>query len=228
MDKDQARSRVIEDIATVGELTRMVSQRYDGMFADFYAVLREALETSPDMESAALAAMDISDAAVETVRGNFSGQPRFACAKGCSPCCHLFVAVPPGVAEAIATYVERHFTAEARDEVVVRLEAKVAVEASAADPMAARSPCALLDAEGACSIYPVRPLSCRSFTSTSLPRCNQVVFGDVRDGSGVEQNPARYRLYELATRAIEETARRRGLLSQQRGLSSALLAQLRG
>lgn len=228
MDQDQARLRVVEDIATVGELTRMVTQRYDTMFSDFYAVLLEALESAPDMADAARMAMALSETAVDTVRSQFAGQPRFACGKGCSPCCHLFVAVPPGVAEAIAAHIDAHFEPAARAQLLLRLEAAAGMAAAAAAPQALRLPCALLDDGGSCTIYEVRPLSCRSFTSTSLPRCQQVVFGDNPDGGGVDQNPARYRLYEFATRALEETARRRGLPAQQRGLASALLAQLGG
>lgn len=226
MDHDQARLRVVDDITTVAELTRMVTQRYDAMFSGFYAVLLETLEQAGDMVDAARTAMALSDAAVDTVRSSFSGQPRFACGRGCSACCHLFVAVPPGVAEAIAAHVEASFTPDARAALMLRLEERVAALIASAEPQSLRSPCALLDEDGACTIYEVRPLSCRSFTSTSLPRCEQVVFGDNPDGGGVDQNPARYRLYEFATRALEETARRRGLPSQQRGLSAALLAEL--
>lgn len=218
----------MEDIATVGELTRMVTQRYDGMFQDFYAVLLEAIGSAPDMAAAALTAMALADAAVESVRTNFTGQPRFACAKGCSPCCHLFVAVPPGVADAIAAHVEARFPPDERAKLVLRLEQKVEADLASPTPHLLRTPCALLDEGGSCMVYEVRPLSCRSFTSTSLPRCQQVVFGDNPDGGGVDQNPARYRLYEYATRALEEEARRRGLPARQQGLSATLLAQLRG
>jgi Fe-S-cluster containining protein len=227
MDQDQAKMRVVEDIATVGELTRMATQRYDAMFSGFYAVLLETLENAADMADAARAAMALSDAAVDTVRSNFAGQPRFACAKGCSACCHLFVAVPPGVAEVIAAPVNGSFTPAEREKLILRLEEAVAEDAGSDAPQMLRTPCALLDDGGSCAIYEVRPLSCRSFTSTSLPRCEQVVFGKNPDGGGVDQNPARYRLYEFATRALEETARRRELPSQQQGLSAALLAQLR-
>lgn len=228
MDQDQAKLRVVEDIATVGELTRMVTQRYDAMFSGFYAVLLETLDEAADMASAARTAMQLSDTAVDTVRSNFAGQPRFACGKGCSPCCHLFVAVPPGVAEAIAAHVNENFAPAERESLLLRLDVAATAAAASPAPQALRTPCALLDDGGSCTVYAVRPLSCRSFTSTSLPRCQQVVFGDNPDGGGVDQNPARYRLYEFATRALEETARRRGLPSQQRGLASALLAQLRG
>ena len=228
MDQDQARTRVVEDIATVGELTRLVTQRYDAMFSGFHAVLLEALETAPDMAAAARMAMDLSDAAVDTVRDNFAGQPRFACSRGCTPCCHLFVAIPPGIAEAISQHVDAAFTPAMRSALVGRLQADALEAAASGDPQALRTPCPMLDEAGGCSIYEVRPLSCRSFTSTSLPRCKQVVFGDNPDNGGVEQQPARYRIYEYATKALAETARRRGFSPQQQGLRPALLAQLQG
>jgi Fe-S-cluster containining protein len=228
MDQDQARMRVVEDIATVGELTRLVTQRYDAMFSGFHAILLETLETATDMADAARTTFDLADAAVDTVRDNFAGQPKLACGKGCSACCHLFVAIPPGVAEVIAAYVETNFSPEARAQLLARLRADAADAAASGNPQAIRTPCPMLDAGGGCTIYPVRPLSCRSFTSVSLPRCEQVVFGNNPAGGGVEQIPSRYRIYEYATKALAETARRRGLPPHQQGLRSALLAELGG
>ncbi|WFR95704.1 YkgJ family cysteine cluster protein [Rhizobium tumorigenes] len=226
MKQEEANSRLVSEITSVGELTRMVAQRYDGMFSDFYSLLLETLKHSADMAEAARVAMELADAAVDAVRSNFAGQPKYACGKGCSACCHLFVAVPPGVAEVIAWHVNRNFTDAERENLVERLKMAETAAIASGGPQALRTPCALLNEEGACTIYDVRPLSCRSFTSTSLPRCEQVVFGVNPQGGGVDQNPARYRLYESATRALEVTARERGLPSQQRGLSAALLAEL--
>lgn len=226
MDQELAKRRVVDQISEVGELTRQVSQRYEAIFSSFYGVLVETLDDATSMADAARFTMEMADTAVEGFRTNFVGQPRFACAKGCSACCHLIVAIPPGVAEAMAEHIDAAFSGEERDALILRLEEAVARFRDAEDPQAVRAPCPLLNDEGGCSVYEVRPLSCRSFTSTSLPRCQQVVFGPNPTNAGVEQNPARYRIYEYATRALEEAARRRGLPGQQQALSAALLAQL--
>ena len=39
----------------------------------------------------------------------------------------------------------------------------------------ARQPCAFLDGSGSCSIYPVRPLLCRSITSTDADACREAL-----------------------------------------------------
>ena len=228
MDREQAADRIVADISEVGELTRVVAQRYEGMFATFQSVLNEALRDAETMESAALTAMALADAAVDSVRANFVGQPVFACSKGCSACCHLFVAVPPGITEAIAAHIEMTFAGEERADLILRLRHAVAETEKASAPHQLRMPCPLLGDDGACSIYSVRPLSCRSFTSVSRQRCEDMVFGRGVGAAGVDQNPARYRIYEQATRGLQQAARERGLPSQQQGLSSALLAQLAG
>ncbi|NNC27292.1 YkgJ family cysteine cluster protein, partial [Salinisphaera sp. USBA-960] len=96
----------------------------------------------------------------------------------------------------------------------------------AADPTKLRHRCALLGDDNRCTVYDVRPLSCRAFTSRSVARCNDIVFGDIADGSGVEQNAAHYRIHMEATMALEQAAQRRGLPAQQKGLAQALLDEM--
>jgi len=72
----------------------------------------------------------------------------------------------------------------------------------------------------------VRPLSCRAFTSTSVSRCRQIVSDKEAQAGGVDQNPAHFRVHMVATLALEQAARSRGLPAQQKGLAQALLDEL--
>jgi hypothetical protein len=56
-----------------------------------------------------------------------------------------------------------------------------------------------------------------------MARCNDVVFGEVPEGAGVEQNAAHFRIHMEATFALEQAARNRGLPDAQQGLAQALL-----
>jgi Fe-S-cluster containining protein len=225
MRAQQAIAYMSEEIAEVGHLMRTLSSRYEGIFANLREALSAALEASPTMADAARDAADIAEAASASFHDHVPNQPATACASGCAPCCHLYVQVPPGTAALIADHIARHFTPAQRDALHARLAAAAAAVAAAPDPARLRLRCALLGNDDRCTVYEVRPLSCRAFTSRSLPRCQQVVFGDAQ-GAGVEQNPAHYRVHMEARFALEQAAKERGLPAEQQGLAQALLAAM--
>ncbi len=72
-----------------------------------------------------------------------------ACSAGCHDCCSAGLTVTPAEAAAIDALLARIAPAE---------RTRIAESARSADA----SGCAALNAEGRCSIYPVRPLVCRS------------------------------------------------------------------
>ncbi|QWV94691.1 YkgJ family cysteine cluster protein [Geomonas oryzisoli] len=98
-----------------------------------------------------------------------SGGGSICCGKGCRNCCSL--AVHTGFAEALA--VARHLDEE-QGRAVERYATTLRdlVQGIQQLPQYLRLHrdsmgfCPLLNAEGACSVYPVRPLTCRSLIST--------------------------------------------------------------
>ncbi|WP_224982986.1 YkgJ family cysteine cluster protein [Geomonas agri] len=98
-----------------------------------------------------------------------SGGGTVFCGKGCSNCCRL--AVHTGFAEALAV---ARVLDEERGRAVETYAAKLRdlVRGVAELPQYLRlhrdemGGCPLLNGEGACSVYPVRPLTCRSLIST--------------------------------------------------------------
>lgn len=223
MSAQDAIDFVSDDIAEVGTLMRALSGRYEAIFGNLRGAYGVALGRAGTLADAARDAAAIADAATASVRANIPNQPATACASGCAACCHLYVQVPPGTATAMAAHIAAHFTPAERDALRIRLELAATAAREAADVTRLRMRCALLGADNRCTVYEVRPLSCRAFTSRSVARCNEVVFGDVRDGSGVEQNAAHFRIHMEATFALEQTARNRGLPDAQQGLAQALL-----
>ena len=111
----------------------------------------------------------------------------------------------------------------ARVALLDRLAIAAAAFRAAPDPARLRLPCVLLGNDDRCTVYEVRPLSCRAFTSRSLPRCQQVVFGDAK--GGVEQNAGHFRIFTEATFALEQAAKERGMAAGQQGLVAALLEE---
>lgn len=224
MDSQQASRHVAAEIEGVGTLMRSLAGRYEGIFTGLAASLRDTLAQSGSMADAARDAIVMAEAAAASFHDNIPNQPATACASGCAPCCHLYVQVPPGSAALIADHIAATFSPAARAALQDRLESAASALRAAPDPAGLRLRCVLLGNDDRCTVYDVRPLSCRAFTSRSLPRCQQVVFGGAV--GGVEQNAGHFRIHTEATFALEQAAKDRGLLPEQKGLVAALLEEL--
>jgi Fe-S-cluster containining protein len=224
---EDARQRVVADIGEVGAMTRETARRYERVFSGFRAELDAVLNQTGSMTEAALAAMAMVEAAASAVRGSFPNQPRLGCRDGCASCCHLFVAIPPGVSTAIAEHIRATFDIEQQEALIARLSAAAEALAAVENPLWARVRCPLLDDADRCTIYSVRPLTCRAFTSRSEAACRTFIFDtDPASEGGIDQNPAHYRMHVEATQALVDAARNRGLPHGQTGFVAALLAEL--
>jgi Fe-S-cluster containining protein len=97
-----------------------------------------------------------------------------ACRAGCAWCCSLFVSATAPEILQIADYLRATYSADdlaALHERLVQREQQFAT-LTAEQRSAARLPCVLL-VNGRCSVYPVRPLACGSWTSTDARRCEE-------------------------------------------------------
>ena len=104
------------------------------------------------------------------------------CQSGCDYCCYPPVsAAVPEVAN-IAAYIQSQLSEEEQN----RLTQKVAQVYAQVHPMSGQQratnniACPYLN-EGKCSIYPVRPLSCRGYNSTSKATCKSVFDSSKKD-----------------------------------------------
>jgi Fe-S-cluster containining protein len=226
MSAQDAIDFVSDDIAEVGTLMRSLSGRYEGIFGNLRAAYGVAFEQADSISDAARDAAAIADAAATAIRNHIPNQPGTACSSGCAACCHLYVQVPPGTAAVMAAHIATHFTPAEQEALRTRLDVAAAAARNAADVTKLRMRCALLGPDNRCSVYEVRPLSCRAFTSRSVARCHDVVYGDVPEGTGVEQNAAHFRIHMEGTFALEQAARNRGLPDTQKGLAQALLEEM--
>lgn len=101
---------------------------------------------------------------------------QIACGPGCSGCCVVNVAAlwPEGVA--ISRYLQR-FSNSVQQVVAERLESlwQRVRGLDDSERLAVQSQCAFLDEQGCCLVYPVRPLLCRSVTSTDQHACREAL-----------------------------------------------------
>jgi Fe-S-cluster containining protein len=218
--------RMTSEVASVGEMTRQVAERYEGVFLELRNTLNGELSRAATLGESALVAMSIADATAAAFMSHFPNQPRRDCRAGCDACCYLYVMIPPGVADAIGDFLTDRLGPVALADLRVELEKAEAGANAIADPSRLRHRCPLLGSDGLCTIYEVRPLTCRAFTSRSAAACRSLVFDPDGAVSTIPQNPSQFRVYIEATSALEQTARSRGLPPHQTGLAAALLMVL--
>lgn len=99
-----------------------------------------------------------------------------ACRAGCKSCCVVNISVlfPEGLA--IASYVQNLPETE-QNQITKRLEELWRAVRGLTDDerVGISQSCAFIDDAGCCRIYPVRPLLCRSVTSTSAESCREAL-----------------------------------------------------
>lgn len=149
------------------------------------------------------------------------GAPPPACVPGCSACCVLNVATLPVEGAAIAAFLRGMLP---RGDVA----AHAAALSSFGDRVrwledqerAARHlACRFLDARGACSVYPVRPLACRSASSLDAADCRAALAGD-EDEALVQMDLLQRSLYDEARHALGATLEGLGLDARPRDVSA--------
>ena len=94
------------------------------------------------------------------------------CRRGCSWCCYQQVLVNPAEMLLITDYIGRNFNDKMKKAILQRaIEKDEKVKSlPAEEALQQKIPCPLL-LDGTCSIYPVRPMACRIYLSSSLDSC---------------------------------------------------------
>lgn len=97
-----------------------------------------------------------------------------ACRAGCTWCCHFSVDVRAVEVFGIVDFVERTFTADEKARVYAEIRANSAAleKLDEFERMKRNVKCPFLR-EGRCSIYSVRPQTCRNYHATSAVGCQQ-------------------------------------------------------
>jgi len=101
-------------------------------------------------------------------------RPPLACREGCAWCCRKTVGTAVPEVERVVHYIRANFSLEQLAALQARaLELVEKRRALKNDRWAAsRLPCVFLNDER-CSVYPVRPLTCRGFTSSNARACER-------------------------------------------------------
>lgn len=150
---------------------------------------------------------------------------RISCHAGCAHCCTVNVSVLKPEAVTIASYVQDNFSPTER----ALLQAKIAEQAVKVRWMEdeeriwRRIQCAFLDERSWCAIHPVRPLMCRSLTSTDSQDCRRFVESTFLDEERpIVCNLKHKYLLEAAYLGVAAALERSGLESRGLELASAV------
>lgn len=97
-----------------------------------------------------------------------------ACRSGCTWCCYFTVDVRAAEVFIILDYVDRTFSSATKDRVYAELRANSdLLQSLGEDERVTRNLRCPFLSEGRCSIYAVRPQSCRNYHATDVAGCQQ-------------------------------------------------------
>jgi Fe-S-cluster containining protein len=180
------------------------------------AITLDALRASRT-DAAVLALVGQVQSDLSTAIEALPSKAQHACAPGCDFCCYLPVDVLAPEAFRIAAYLQRTCSPAELATLVCRLGAQ-------GQQGFGLRPCAFL-ANRQCSIYEVRPLVCRGYTSLSKERCEAYHYDAQVDLRGTKDRLAG-RLAEAMEDGIIAGLQALGLDAQWYELSGAVLRAL--
>lgn len=189
------------------------------------AELAEALAVSR-REGSSVPVAKIAQRSLKAIAGASPAAPSWACARGCSFCCHNAVSVSAPEAFRLAQALRAASGAEGQA-LRERLTARAAEVRglSLAEQAARRTPCALLASDGACSVHAARPLPCIGMVSMDRSAC-QAVFEDPATRTRIPVDRVYFSVAGAHNLALRLAARDAGLSHLRYELHDALAVAL--
>lgn len=117
---------------------------------------------------------------LDSIRERGHAEAKVDCKAGCNYCCHMEVSAGAPEVIGVVAFVETRFTDEQRDALRKRLTTRNAESRTMTETekeLGSR-PCPFL-VGGQCSIYPVRPFTCRFHHSADVEACRREYEGEV-------------------------------------------------
>jgi Fe-S-cluster containining protein len=163
-------------------------------------------------------AVEYADNAVAAEAKHRPPRAPLACASGCAWCCHQRVGVAAPEVVRIVSYLRDARTQQEMDSTIERIQA-VRKARSTAHRFSDGTPCPLL-VDNRCSVYPVRPLTCRGFNSSDPQACQAAVTDSKR--TEVPVYAPQLRLTSMVLDGMRAGLKEAGLESELLELTAAL------
>ncbi|MCP4118812.1 MAG: YkgJ family cysteine cluster protein [Desulfobacteraceae bacterium] len=164
------------------------------------------------MKAALLEIMALAANIVESVHDTQT-EDRVDCKAGCSYCCYNQIKLTPAEALLIFSWIGNEFTDRERALLGERIQNnRLLTEGTSLENrvrIKESSPCVFLQ-QGKCSIYPVRPLICRSWTSYSHKVCKDA-FESGNHNAEIETSSSSNFVYYLARETVRKSCRYHGV-----------------
>jgi Fe-S-cluster containining protein len=121
-------------------------------------------------------AANLADQAIRTAMARVPPQPPIACQEGCAWCCHKLVGTTIPEVIRIVEYLRDKLSTDELQATQERIIQTDEQRRSLKEDRwkAARLPCSLL-VNNRCSVYPVRPVTCRGYNSSDPKACERTV-----------------------------------------------------
>lgn len=156
---------------------------------------------------------------------------RLACAAGCGSCCIVNVSVLAPESVNIARYLKSELVDEERD-LLMHSMYKMVNAISGVDEeerIAMRRNCVFLSGKGECTIYPVRPLLCRSITSTCATDCRDALaMQALGEQLPIMMNLFQKNLFDVAYQGLAKAMDNNNMDSHGAELTAAVLEHMEG
>jgi Fe-S-cluster containining protein len=147
--------------------------------------------------------------------------PNCDCKSGCSYCCYMLVEISDMEARAIAHYISVRGDRRLIQKIY---ETASMLQELNGSRMEAKIPCAFLDDKGRCSIYRVRPLACRGFSSSDVQIC-KAGFGKEDGVTNILADQVL--LFEGVMDGIREAMQELGMSSDRVEMNQAIASALK-
>ena len=192
----------------------------------FIQVTESHLKKEFSREGVKAALLEIMDLAANIVKSvhNADTGAEVECKAGCHYCCYAQIKLTPAEALLVFSWIEKKFNEQEMALLWKRiknnrlltegksLKNRVMVKQS--------SPCIFLK-ENECSIYPVRPLICRSWTSYSSKACMDA-FDSGNHNAEIETSTSSNFIFYLARETVRHLCRSHGVESEPLELPGAM------
>ena len=175
------------------------------------------------IESALVQLMALAADIVENIN-KAQGCVRVECGPGCSYCCYSQVQLTPAEALFVFSWIDMEFSHNQLGLLQKRIDnnRRITEGQSLINRVMVKesTPCIFL-ANGKCSIYPVRPFICRSWSSYSRKACMDA-FSTGNHTAEIETSTSSNFVFFLARESIQEACRIHGLESEPLELPRAM------
>ena len=154
---------------------------------------------------------------------------RVACGPGCGACCLLNVSVLLPEAITITWFLQRRLSVAEKESLAERLAelCRNTRWLNDEERIFVREPCAFLDEHASCMIHAVRPLLCRSITSTDPVSCRDgIAMAPLEGAPVIKMDLFHKRLFDTVYCELAKALEELGLDHRPRRLSDAILALL--